>query len=245
MLGAKEDVSRAQMQDESYVPLVPRSRDDMRIRYIRARILDVIIYYGALSNMHSYDRIRIKSIINIIEAIHKATNIDKTKLILRPLGDIIADDDDLGALICAHDQPTRGETIAIFNTIITQFARNHKPQEIVDFYTEILCKLLLAIASTKSESESESIYNIFARTVWLKFIEIDNISLKYEHYNAIITDGTKLTDSMQEFDVMQEFIESGDNIDKSERDPFSTEAFDIEDNDIDEPVIRMGKDIGW
>jgi hypothetical protein len=249
MFGAKEDVSRAEMQDESYVPLVPRSRDDMRIRYIRARILDVIIYYSALFNAQSNERIRIKTVANIIESIYKAVNItglniniNKTKLKLRPLADIIASDDDLGALICSSSLSKDDNAIAIFNIIITQFANNHKPQEIVDFYIETLCKLLLAISSTKleSESNSESIYKIFSRLVWLKFIEFDNISLKHEHYNAIITDGTKLTDLMPDEDD-----ETGIDDNISASDPFSIESFDIEDNDADEPVIRMGNDIGW
>lgn len=264
MLGAKEGITAEQLHDESYIALVPRARDDPRIRYIRARIIDIIIYYRIFRGLSNREKTRMRSALILIEKTRKAygpATFDRELPSLEPLEEIVAQNDAISSLICAGDfAPTDGKGLAInmlyiFNAAITHFANTHKPAQLVEFYLEVFCKLLLAINSRGT------IHAAFARSVLAYIIEIDNLSLKHEHYNAIITEGTKLISEQAmhysdeidddeaevDEDVQQDTRE--DDEEDSRLNPFSLDAFDMDIDTLDEddgsPTIRMGDEIGW
>ncbi len=172
---------------------------------------------------------------------------------LIPIGKVLSDTS------IFHFQSSPGATMSALD----QFAETHKPSEIIDYYLEMFCALLLSIFKSGSAGAA------FARLAIARILARENTIIKPEHVNLSVISGTKLAsddfemgsaDDLARFDETLDDTavpesESGPDDDETaeQEDPFSLDAFDIEDGreeevvdqDDADAIMHLGNDMGW
>ena len=148
---------------------------------------------------------------------------------------------------------TAGAPARIIIRTAELFSESHKPREVVEYHLETICAILLAINKFSAPSNARGLLSAFARTFVARVQERENTTLKNEHVNINMIEGTKLADPRDDDDVDASAEEDtaappdDADIDDEGRDPFSLEAFDVEeDTDEDQGAgMRLGQDMGW
>jgi len=229
-LGAHEGITAAQLDDESFVARVPRTRYDNRIQMIKHYIFDVITKYEFVRlRVGNREKIRSPTMLMFIENLRARTAKGSDGGGGAPNRPIIE--------ILAGIFPTATSINAFANTISDYIALS-KPREIIEFLTEVLCRLLLIINDT---------YSAFAKTAIDAIIANERITMKVD-FLTVISDLKALEISDEPDNATGD--DYGNGADDEDTNPFSTEVFDI-DNDLrgddedDEQLIHIGDEVGW
>jgi hypothetical protein len=209
------------------------------------------VYYQAMRGIASREKITITSVATFIEELRKTRgskfeeectalpNLDAT---------IFAPQFPSCFAIVQKLRPSAQHAVTIAQFAVAQFVTTRKPAEIIEFCLEIICAFLLAL------HERGDLASAFARALLVKFIRIDNLTLKEEFYNATIVEGTKLISDISAIHIEQDSQDPEEDVtqdDEDTDDPFSLNSFDLDDDVRDEddddagPVMRMGNEIGW
>jgi len=254
-LGAHEGVSREQLADGSFVARVPKSRYDVRIQTLRAYLSDISMWYGVIARIPSREKVRGHSLNVLVE--------DFKRAMLQPQGpftSIAQLDENITAmpkiatlLARAFDVDDAREFPSVLSRAFDIFAATRKPMEIVNYFTESLCRILLALRDPASECATT-----LARIAIDRILAMESTSLKSEHFDLSIVEGTKL--ASEEFEVavadtIAASISDAINADEDEEttavDPLSLDAFDVDDarednmDEDEQTFIHIGDEHGW
>ena len=288
-IGAREGLSRAELADESFVARVPKIRTDTRILTLRSVIFEILSLYSIMKVLSAHEKIQLHSTIRFIELLKQKLSATSSQLeamaaTLPALNDILlqarsgfvepevqarsgfVESRDVQARTGFVEPPVQstGRFERIFVRSIELFAMSRKPVEIVDYYLETICTLLLAIKTSKVAPQ---LCEAFAQVFIDRVISRENMTIKGDRFNLSVVNGTKLADSeftsqLVDFDGEKD-IEQEERIDddqKEELDPFSLDAFDVDDAgeedvidegvsftdpDAENPIIRVGTEVGW
>lgn len=263
VLGAREGLTREQLSDESFVARIPKTRVDIRIQALRSYISEIFTMYNIIKNTNAHEKIRVHSIAQFIEDLRRKLSSSITSIAqfetitasMAPLSTLLATE--------SHEPSSHG-TGAPFDLVLLRaldiFAELHKPAEIIDYYLEMLCTILQTIASSKV---APHICSVFAHSMITRILARENITIKGERFNLSVVEGTKLASDEFEsagattvFDELEDPEIEENVIDedlKEEADPFSLDAFDMDDTLVEETtdpddtqtLIHIGDEVGW
>ena len=272
-LGAREGMTREQISDESFVARVPKSRFDTRIQTLHAYISEIFMLYNIVKNAPLREKIRARSAAQfIIDIKGKIPSLENMAAEMPTLSAILFDSA-LGMQSTPSEFGDRARSSfdAVLSRAMEIFANSHKPMDIVNYYLEMICTILSTIASSKVAPQ---ICSIFARAMMKYIIARENMTIKSDHVNISVIEGTKLAD--EEFDISstelaglggyddaEETTPGATNADfiadddaSTEADPFSLDAYDmddmLEDDEIIDPddtslasSVHVGDEMGW
>jgi len=245
ILGAREGLTKAEISDESFVARIPKTRVDTRIFTLRSYIFEIFMLYGSVMHIASLGKVQSPSILRFIDDLKKAS---LNNLTMPPIDELLAKSD-------IYPFPS---TSHILMLSVDKFGEIRKPAEIVEFYLELLCAILLTIRASGSKT-CES----FAKLVINRIIARETMTAKPDHVNLSVIAGTKLanddfdtgaTGEMSRLDTYEDDAEDDKEEDTDEPDPFSLDAFDIDDVRADdevydpedaETIMHLGSDMGW
>jgi hypothetical protein len=256
-LGAREGMTREQLADESFVARVPKSRFDARIHALRTYIYEIFMLYAVVRKLSAHERVQTRSILQFLDDLKKRVAPNLTSAHLESMS---AEMPSLGALLAENGLAPRDALAPdlVLSRAIELFAELHKPAEIVDYYLETFCAILNAISASKAH-----LCAAFAHSALARILARENITIKGEHYNLSVVEGTKLASDDFDSSANQAGYDENDEDDvqnaldeeaKDDMDPFSLDAFDMDDeradDDIvdpdDEPtLVHIGDEVGW
>jgi hypothetical protein len=266
-LGAHEGLSIDQINDESFVARIPKTRIDIRIQSLRECLRDIIIIYNVVKRIPSHEKISYKSITLFIEEYWKKLAIElQQKINTSPitLEECINNMPSIGKLIIyafeINDIDELNKTSddlfpSILALMLDLFIAERKAAEIVDFHIETICRFILAIYEIGTPCAI-----LLSKQIVARIVEHENMMLKSDHYNLSVVEGTKLAsddfDMAMSDNIINETYEGEDqqNGDEEDETVFSLDAFDVDDargdddiivDDDDQPLIHVGEEAGW
>lgn len=268
ILGSHEGMTREQIADESFVASVPKARLDVRILALRSYLFSIFSYYAIVKNLPSRDKIRVRSTIQFVEELRHRVAPNATIATLEQMAkEMPSMADILNATLPIEKSTVASESLDTSHIIaraIEIFGDTRKPAEIVNYYLELICTILLAIESSKVGSQ---ICSALARTIMTTIMARENITVKAGRFSVSVVEGTRLLDGdldtgpMEAFDGFEDSgidAEQEDEDMKEEQDAYSLDAFDVDANvleeegpgafhdpDEEEVILHIGNEVGW
>lgn len=258
-LGAHEGLSSAQLNDESFVARVPKTRVDIRIQSLRECLQNIIMIYNITKRIPSHEKISHKTIAIFVEEYKKKLTLDSQRTNMPTSAeDCVSKMPTIGKLImsvfdASNVRDMREEQFPeILSQLLDIVVATRKPSEIVDFYIEFICKLILAIHDIGTLCAT-----LLSKQIVAQIIERENMMIKSEHYNLSVVEGTKLANEDFDTAIAENILDEGyeeeeQEGDEDEKNPFSLDAFDVDDargDDIadedEQPFIHVGDEVGW
>lgn len=231
-LGAVERQEYADVQSGSYIPTEVEYRTDSRIYTVNTHVKNLITEYNQVRFFHKLFKpsMDLSSLID-----NSGINRHKISELSKKLPAVFDD----------------------YNARFLYFQWNKKPREVITFVLQSFCEICLKIWNN-GEKETEKLRRDFVEYFIKKILRAEELLSKPGHFNWAALYGDKDTREKEKYDMnfnRELESEKGDEIDETERDedfgdtsaPFSTDNFDIEDNEDDEDNNnnwRVGEDLG-
>lgn len=241
-IGARDGLTDDELMSKSYVVREPTSQDDTRILALRGVITELLNAYAVLRNISKHMKIRQRNVAQLIDDVRKRANVTGAQF-----------DQECANLpnwntILARTYPIITDSLDaenIISRILVEFALGiNEPAEIANYFLEMFANLIRALA------DQGGLCDIFAREFFASVDARQNMTMKNKFFNVLVLEGTKLKDARENKYANDEIDDDAVqdveyDIDDDERDPFSLDSFDVDDDDDAGVDMKLGRDIGW